>query len=150
MSQQQQKQNPTLIGPDDVGFVPTRIAPAVPISPSDDLTVATATTLVKEFGTCPHCEADIDPDTAGGIQTDRDVLWTDDSSEGLGRSACDRSEAHTCENCGERLEILVEEKAEPNRKRDIPDEPWVTSHLWIKLDDEEGYVVVNPNAIYIN
>lgn len=140
-----QSENPQVIEPNDVAFVPSRFFPQL----GDDLTIATATTLVNEFCDCPECGESLSVDTADGVQSDRDVIWTDEETASPIRRQIDRSNAHECDLCGTRLRILVEEKARPAQWSQIPDEPWVDDHLWIQLDDG-SYAVLNPAAIHIS
>jgi len=135
----------TIISHTDVGFVPNRFFPQL----SDNMSVATASSLVREFGECPNCGHDIDPDVKNGVEIDRDIEWTDMSTDYKEpRRACDRSSAHECANCGTMLHIFVEEKARPARWSKIPDEQWAKSQLWIEIENG-NYFVCNPNAISI-
>jgi|AntRauMinimDraft_4_1070384.scaffolds.fasta_scaffold01807_5 hypothetical protein len=137
---------------DDVGFVPDRLVPATIQSvqaTNDDLTVATATTLVTEYGECPSCNHDIQPDVGGGVQSDRDVIWTDESSSTPGRCDIDRSSSHECGGCGADLRILVEEKAKPARWSEISSQRWAKPHTWIETQTGD-YLAVNTNAIMIS
>jgi hypothetical protein len=124
----------TIISADEVHFVPERFFPKL----QAEMTVATATNLLREFCTCPACDSPLDPDTADGHRSDRDVIWSDE----FGR----HSAAHECPACGRRLELLAEEKARPSQWASIPDRPWVSDALWVEMDDG-GYFVTMPGAL---
>jgi len=133
--------NITIIDSSDVGFVPERFFPTW-----GDLSVATASCLLREFATCPDCGAGIDPDVADGVQSDRDVVWTSEHTNCDRRQAIDRSNAHVCQTCQTPLRLFVEEKAQPAQWSEIPNERWASRHLWIEMDNG-NYFVTNPTHI---
>ena len=122
----------------DVSFIPSRFFPQL----GDELTPATACSLVREFGECPTCGNDIDPDVKDAVKEDRDVLWHDNAVQPY------RSSAHVCSECDERLEIFVEEGARPAQWSEIPDKFWADRFLWIKMENG-NYFVTNPGDIRI-
>jgi hypothetical protein len=136
--------NVTVIDHSDVSFVPNRFFPQL----GNELTVATATSLLKEFATCPYCEHDISPDTSGGVIVDRDAVWTEQTSERGAYKGVNRSNPHTCENCEKDMRLFVEEKARPSQWSKIPDSQshWEEYHLWIKMENG-NYFVTNPSHV---
>lgn len=141
--------SPVVQSSSDVGFVPSRVA--VTENSKDDLSVATAATLATEYATCPECSADISPSATDGVQSDRDVLWTNDTTNfDQSSNAVDRSSAHTCESCGSELQILVEEKTKPVLWSEIPDEHWANGYIWVELEDDSGYIPINPHQIMVS
>jgi len=136
---------PTVISGSDVCFVPSRMTNTF----SDELTASQAACLVREFGECSECGSDIDPDVTNAVAIDRDVEWTGRTSDTLGRTPCDRSDTHTCEQCGTDLEIFVEEGARPALWSEVPDERWASRCLWIETDDG-NFMVTNPGDIRIS
>lgn len=126
----------------DVGFAPDRFFPQL----GGDLTVATASCLLREFQDCPECGHDIDPDVKDGVQIDRDVEWTEQTSDAPGIRPVNNSKPHICENCGATLRLFVEEKARPAQWSKIADEDWAKYHLWIEMENG-NYFVTNPSHI---
>jgi len=141
--------SPVVQSSSDVGFVPSRVA--VTENSENDLSVATAATLATEYAHCPACGANISPSATDGVQSDRDVLWTNDTTNfDQSSNAVDRSSAHTCESCGSGLQILVEEKTKPVLWSEIPDKHWANNYIWIELEDNSGYIPVNPRQIMVS
>jgi len=142
-------ESPIIQDSSDVGFVPSRVA--VTGSQNDDLSVATAATLATEYAHCPECGADISPSAADGVQSDRDVLWTDDTTEFNDPAfAMNQSSAHPCGSCNSKLRILVEEKTKPILWSEIPSKQWVNGYIWVEMEDGSGYIPINPHQIMVS
>ena len=123
---------------DDVGFVPERMA-----KPDyyDGIAPSVAANVVREFGECPRCEHDIDPDVTDAVHVDRDVEWTDQGGR--------HTSPHTCENCDATLRILAEEKlfgtiGYPRLPDSMSDDVY-----FVRFDDGRQYNVVNTHQLFI-
>lgn len=140
------KREPTVISHEQVGFVPRRFFPTI----GEHLQCSTAANLVREFGECPECGHDIDPDVTDAVQSDRDVLWSDTRTNVMnGRTPLDRSQPHVCGDCGATLNIMVEESARPAQWSEVSDEHWAPAYLWIEMANG-NYFVTNPGDIRIH
>lgn len=111
--------------------------------PRDGIEPSTASCVLREFGKCPECGSEIDPDVTGGHYEDRDVIWTNNRGR--------HSSAHMCEGCGIELRMFVEEKAFGRiGPTQVPDNAaeWENVHF-IPIEDSANFLVVNTNQIWI-
>ena len=111
--------------------------------PRDGIEPSTASCVLREFGECPECGSNVDPDVTDGLYEDRDVIWTNNR----GRN----SSAHSCEDCGTELRMFVEEKAfgriGPSQLPGNAEE-W-EEVIFIPIEDSANYLVVNTNQMWI-
>lgn len=126
---------------DEVGFVPDRMAS--PIGTREGIAPNIASNIVREFGSCPGCSGDLDPDVTDAVYSDRDVLWDDDYRN---------SEYHTCESCGSELRIFVEEKAfgmlSESQLPSGADE--FETVYYVPCENSSTWLVINMNQISIS
>ncbi len=110
----------------------------------DGISPATASILVREFGTCSECESDLDPDVKDALYEDRDVIW----DNGIHH----RCSAHTCENCGAELEVFVEEKAfGVIGESQLPDNAEEMDDIYfVPVEGVPNYLVINTHQIMIS
>lgn len=129
-----------IIDTDDIGWN-TR-AMAMP-DYKDGIAPSTASPIVREFGECPECEADVDPDVTDALYQDRDVIWENDRDY--------KSSPHVCPECETEVRIFVEEKAfgvigESQLPSDA--EEWEGVYF-IPVEDSSNYLVVNTHQFWL-
>jgi hypothetical protein len=102
----------------------------------------TASILVREFGQCPECDADIDPDVTDALYEDRDVIWRN------GR----RSSTHRCADCEADLRMFVEEKAfAVIGEGQLPDNAAERDDLYfVGVEGQGSYLLINPFHIRLS
>jgi hypothetical protein len=117
--------------PETVPFVPSRLIGA-PDAPREGLDVPTASALIRWVGECPSCGSGLDPDSAKGTVSDRDVVFEARRSDGVPRTA-----PLECDDCETLIEAFVEEAAEPQPwgRRD-PDATRAGVH-WIPAEEAD-------------
>lgn len=129
----------TILQPSDVSFSAKRMA--MP-SPSDGIVPSTASVLIREFESCPNCDADLDPDVTDAKAEDRDVVWAD---------RVFGSSYHTCDDCGAKLKILAEEKAfGVIGENQIPDDYDEDVLYFVKVPDSNSVLMVNTFQLMIH
>ncbi|MWG33780.1 hypothetical protein [Halomarina oriensis] len=110
--------------------------------PTEGIEPSTASIIVRQFATCPECDADIDPDVTDAIVEDRDVFW---------RREGRRTAPHECDGCASALSIFVEEKAfGVISARQLPD--WASDSetvVFIEVAGQDAYLVVNTYHIAV-
>jgi hypothetical protein len=126
---------PTILDSDDVSFCPERMTIWVNAT---KLTPSTASTITREFESCPHCNDDLDLDVKNGKLEDRDVVWADRTRG---------SESYECPDCGHRFRILVEEKAWGIiGESQVPSEISDDVHF-VDVPDSSEVLVINTHQI---
>lgn len=130
-----------IIDTDDIGWN-TR-AMAMP-DYQDGIAPSTASPIVREFGECPECGADVDPDVTDALYQDRDVIWENDRER--------KSSPHVCPECETEVRIFVEEKAfgvigESQLPSDAGE--WEDVYF-IPVEDSTDYLVVNTHQFWLN
>lgn len=110
----------------------------------DGIAPSTASPIVREFGECPACGADVDPDVTDAKYEDRDVLWEDDSKN--------RSSHHVCPECETEVRIFVEEKAfGVIGESQLPDDAAELEDIYfIPVEDSSNYLVVNTHQFWLH
>lgn len=130
-----------ILDTDEVGWN-TR-AMAMP-SYVDGIAPSTASNVVREFGSCPECEADVDPDVADAIHEDRDVLWENDRRH--------KSNPYECPECGAEVRIFVEEKAFGSiGESQLPSDAEERDDIYfIPVEDSSNFLVVNTHQFWLS
>lgn len=110
----------------------------------DGIAPSTASPIVREFGECPECGADVDPDVKDAKHEDRDVLWENDSRY--------KSNPHVCPECETEVRIFVEEKAfGVIGKSQLPADAAEREDIYfIPVEDSNNYLVVNTHQFCLS
>lgn len=130
---------------DAFAFVPDRMV-GHPRVPRGDLSVATASCLIRAFADCPECGADLDPDVTKGHAEDRDVVF-----EARPRAADPfrQTEPLRCDACGAWVEAFVEEAAQPVAYSERDPEVAQYGGIFVAFEDRDGWMVTRPGDVRV-
>ncbi|MHC3381751.1 hypothetical protein [Haloarcula sp. H-GB5] len=105
----------------------------------DGIAPSTASPIVREFGECPECGADVDPEVADALYQDRDVMWENDRNH--------KSSPHVCPECETEVRIFVEEKAFGIiGESQLPSDADTCENVYfIPVKDSSNYLVINTH-----
>ena len=131
---------------DAFGFCPDRMV-GHPRVPKGDLSVSTASCLIRAFAECPECGASLDPDVRDGLAEDRDVVF---EARPRRFDPLKKTAPIQCDECGTFIDAFVEEAAQP-RSYSTPD-PKVAKYggIFIEFEDRDGYMVTRPGDVRVS